>query len=402
MRTRMPIRDKNEKLKEQIRREIDILQDEMVRMARAIFLRPEIGYREYESSKLLSDYLEGYGFDVTHNIAGMETAFIAAYPKDSEGPTIALLAEYDALPGLGHACGHHLIGTASAGAAVGLSRVIADLKGKIVVVGCPAEEAGIDNAGGKVRLVEKGYFDQIDAAILFHPMPLTTVGGMTSSLIGLELTFRGKAAHAAGNPWDGINALDGVLQTYNAINALRQHLKEDVRIHGIVTHGGDAPNIVPEYAVARFFVRSEDNNRLRETVVKVENCARGAALATGTELNIHRFNHLYEAMNSNSVLVEVLKENLERMGLKVEGEKKGKGSTDFGNVSGVVPACELAIRLGNGIVPHTKEFLNASNGEEGYSVMMVGAKVMAMSALDLLQSPDLLERTKEEFRKVSR
>jgi len=392
----------NERLKEQVSREIDILRDEMVRIAQSMFIRPEIGYQEYESSKLLSEFLKGHGFEVTNNVAGMETAFFGTYSQDSEGPTIALLAEYDALPGMGHACGHHLIGTASAGAAVGLSKVFSQLKGKIAVVGCPAEEGGIDNAGGKVRLVEGGYFDRIDAAMIFHPMPLTTVGGQTSALIGLELEFKGKAAHAAGNPWDGINALDGVLQTYNAINALRQHLKEDIRIHGIITHGGDAPNIVPEYAVARFFVRSEDNKRLRETVVKVENCARGAALATGTELNIKRFNHLYETMNSNSVLAEVLKKNVERVGLRIEGIKKGKGSTDFGNVSGIVPACELAIRLGSGIVPHTKEFLNASNSEEGYNVMILGANVMAMSVIDLLQSPDLLERAKEEFRAVSR
>ena len=149
----------NERLKEQVSREIDILRDEMVRIAQAMFVRPEIGYQEYESSKLLSDFLKGYGFKVTNNIAGMETAFFGTYSQDSEGPTIALLAEYDALPGMGHACGHHLIGTASAGAAVGLSRVFSDLKGKIAVVGCPAEEAGTDNAGGKVRLVEGGYFD---------------------------------------------------------------------------------------------------------------------------------------------------------------------------------------------------------------------------------------------------
>lgn len=394
--------DNNERLKEQVCREIDSLRDEMVSIAQSIFLRPEVGYQEYESSKLLSEFLKGNGFEVTSNIAGMETAFFGTYPQDSKGPTIALLAEYDALPGMGHACGHHLIGTASAGAAVGLTKVFSQLKGKIAVVGCPAEEGGIDHAGGKVRLVEAGYFGQVDAAMIFHPMPLTAVGGQTSALIGLEFEFKGKAAHAAGNPWDGINALDGVLQTYNAINALRQHLKEDIRIHGIVTHGGDAPNIVPEHAVARFFVRSENNKRLRETVAKVENCAKGAALATGAELNIKRFNHLYEAMNSNSVLAEVLKKNLEKVGLKIEGIKKGKGSTDFGNVSGVVPACELAIRLGHGIVPHTNEFLNASNSEEGYNVMILGAKVMAMSALDLLKSPELLERAKEEFRTVLR
>ena len=268
-----------------------------------------------------------------------------------------------------------------------------------IVIGCPAEEAGIDGAGGKVRLIEEGYFKKVDAAMIFHPSPWTTVGGKTSALIGLEFEFKGKAAHAAGNPWDGINALDGVLQTFNAINALRQHLTDDIRVHGIVTHGGEAPNIVPEYAAARFFIRAENSEYLKETIVKIENCAKGAALATGAELKIKKFNNIYEAMNSNPILAEIIEKNLERMGLMVEGKKKGKGSTDFGNVTRVVPACELALHLGNGIVPHTREFLQASNSEAGYKVMILGAKVMAMSAIDLFQSPILLDKAKENFRK---
>ena len=389
--------DDHDAMKDRLSEGIDLLRDEMVGIARAIHAKPEIGYQEYESSRILADFLEKHGFEVNRQIGGLETSFLASFPKLPEGPTIALLAEYDALPGLGHGCGHNLIGTASAGAAVGLSKVMGNLKGRIVVMGCPAEEAGIDGAGGKVHLVEKGYFEKVDAAICFHPMPMTTVGGETSALIGLEFDFQGKAVHAAGNPWDGINALDGVLQTFNAINALRQHVRDNVRIHGIVNHGGDAPNIVPERAVARFFVRSANSDVLRETVEKVKNCARGAAMATGATLKIKVFNNLYEAMKTNSVLAETINNNLERVGLRVEGRKKGKGATDFGNVSNVVPACELAIRLGEGIYPHTREFLEASNSEEGYKVMMLGAEIMASSAMDLLVSPVLLDKARKEF-----
>ncbi len=391
------------RLKKQVQQEIDILHNEMIRIAKSIYAKPEIGYQEFESSKTLSDFLESYGFEITRNIAGMETAFLAAYPKDSsEVPAIALLAEYDALPGIGHGCGHNLIGVASAGAAVGLSRVFSELKGKVIVVGCPAEEAGVNGAGGKIHLIEGGYFKKVDVAMIFHPSPRTTVGGETSALIGLEFRFNGKAAHAAGNPWDGINALDGVLQTFNAINAQRQHIRDNVRIHGIVTHGGDAPNIVPEYAAARFFIRSENSEYLKESVVKVENCAKGAALATGTELEIKRFNNFYDSMRTNSVLADVIESNLGEVGLQVEGKKKGKGSTDFGNVTQVVPACELAIRLGNGIVPHTREFLEASNSEEGYELICIAAKVLAMSTIDLINDPDLLKKAKLEFEKTSK
>jgi len=388
-----------EKMKKEVNSAIDGLKNELVRIAREIHANPELGYQEYNSSRLLCEFLEKSGFDVEKNIAEMETAFSASYCKSPGGPVIALLAEYDALSGIGHGCGHNMIGTSAAGAAIGLSQ-LTDFQGTIIVVGCPAEEAGLDGAGGKVRLVESGFFDNIDAAMIFHPMPLTMVGGETTALIGLEFQFTGRAAHSAGNPWDGINALDGVLQTYNSINALRQHLWDDVRIHGIITQGGDAPNIVPEQAAARFFIRSQNNDYLNETVKKIKNCAKGAALATGAELNINKFNNFYAAMKSNTILAGIFKNNLEALGLKVEGKKKGKGSTDVGNVSRVIPACELSIRLGNGIVPHTREFLDAANSEAGYSVMMQGAKVLAMSFIDLSESPELMEKAKSEFQKV--
>ncbi|MBI5575777.1 MAG: M20 family metallopeptidase [Deltaproteobacteria bacterium] len=390
--------NRHHEMKDRLSVEIGRLREEMVEIARSIHENPEIGYKEYESSKKLVDLLVRNGFDVTRGIAGMETAFIACYPEHSAGPTVAFIAEYDALSGLGHGCAHNLIGTAGAGAAVGLSKVFGELRGRIAVVGCPAEEAGVDGAGGKVKLVESGCFDGIDAAICFHPMPLTTVGGETTALIGLEFEFLGKAVHAAGNPWDGINALDGVLQTFNAVNALRQHVRDDIRIHGIVTHGGDAPNIVPERAAARFFIRSSNSEALKDTVDKVKRCAQGAAMATGATLNINVFNNLYESMRSNATIAEAVSRNLERAGLRIEGRKKGRGSTDFGNVSRVVPSCELAVRLGDRIFPHTREFLHASNSEEGFRVMMLGAEIMAQTAMDLFAAPELLEKAKKEFR----
>ncbi|MFH2059858.1 MAG: M20 family metallopeptidase [Pseudomonadota bacterium] len=385
--------------KKKVNFSIDALKDELVAISQNIYENPEEGLQEFNASKKLCDYLASHDFEITTPIANLDTAFTASYSNHPDGPVIALLAEYDALPGLGHACGHNLIGTAAVGAAVALRQSV-DFNGTILVIGCPAEEAGVDGAGGKVVLVENGCFKSINLSMIFHPMPLTMVGGETAALIGLEFRFKGKAAHSAGNPWDGLNALDGVLQMYNAINALRQHVREDVRIHGIITHGGEAPNIVPEYAAARFFIRSQNNKCLHETIDRVKNCAKGAAISTGTELEVKTFCNFYESMKSNTVINEVYTENLKSLGFWIEGIKKGKGSTDVGNVSRVVPTSELGIRLGHGIVPHTREFLKAAGSKKGYEVMILGAKILAMSAIDFFQSPELLQKAQEEFKKV--
>jgi amidohydrolase len=384
-------------IKEIVCREIDVLRPEMAAMAHSIHCNPELGFQEKESSRILVDFLKKHGADVVQSIAGMDTAFRASYTGKPGGGSVAILAEYDALPQMGHGCGHNLIGCAAAGAAAGIQKVINNLDGEVIVFGSPAEEACVDGAGGKVLLVEKGCFQDVDAALIFHPMPLTAVGGETSSLVALEFEFLGRSAHAAGNPWDGLNALDGVLLTFNAINALRQHVRDGSRIHGIVTHGGDAPNVVPERASARFFIRSQSSEYLKELRGRVENCARGAAIATGTEIRIHVVNNLYESVRTNLVLAEILQKNLTGIGLRIDGKKRGQGSTDFGNVSRAIPSCDLSLRLGNGIVPHTREFLDAADSEEGYEVMIQGAKVLAMSALDLLLHPELLTKAREEF-----
>lgn len=385
------------RIKKEVCRAIDALRTEMAAMAHSIHGNPELGFQEDNSSRILVDFLRNHGAEIVRPIAGMDTAFRASFAGQPGGGSIAILAEYDALPQMGHACAHNLIGCAAVGAAAGIQKVLTRVAGEIIVFGSPAEEACVDGAGGKARLVEHGCFQGVDAALIFHPMPLTAVGGETSSLVALEFEFSGRSAHAAGNPWDGVNALDGVLLTFNAINALRQHVKDGSRIHGIVTHGGDAPNVVPERASARFFIRSQNSDYLKELRVRVENCARGASIATGADVTVHVVNNLYESVRTNLVLAEVLRKNLTGLGLKIDGKKRGQGSTDFGNVSRAVPSCDLSLRLGNGIVPHTREFLEAADSEEGYEVMIQGAKILAMSALDLLISPELLTKAKDEF-----
>ena len=369
----------------------------MIKVAEAIHVNPEIGYQEFEASKLLCNFLDKYGIKVQRNVAGMETAFLATCEGRSGGINVALLAEYDALPGIGHGCGHNLIGTAAVGAAISLRKIMPELTGKIVILGSPAEEAGVDGGGGKVKLVEEGILEGIDAALIFHPFGKTTVESESSSLVGLQFEFRGKAAHGAGNPWDGLNALDGVVLTYNNINALRQHIKEDVRIHGVITHGGEAPNIVPEYAAARFFIRSKETDYLEEIEKKVRNCANGAALATGTKVKITRFCNFYQSMKTNKNLANVLRSNLEQLHIRIDGKKLGMGSTDFGNISQVVPSCELAVNIGKKVTPHTIEFAKAARSPNGYETMISAAKVLAMTTVDLLLEPDLIKNIKEEF-----
>ncbi len=253
-----------------------------------MYRNPEIGHQEFQSSERLANMLKEHGFTVQKPYAGMETAFRAEYSSGIPGPTIAILAEYDALPGIGHGCGHNIIGTGAIGAAISLKEGTPNLPGKLVVFGAPAEEGAVDNAGGKVLLVQAGAFADIDAAIMFHPGNYNQLGSSSNARYAMEITYKGRTAHAAGAPQDGINALDAAIQTFNGFNALRQHVTPDVRIHGVITEGGVSPNIVPDRAVIRMYVRSADSDYLMEVVEKVKNCARGAALAAGAQVEFRK------------------------------------------------------------------------------------------------------------------
>lgn len=391
---------------ERIIKRIDEISNDLIEIAKYIHDNPELGYVERKAVKILTKFLEDHGFKVKRNLIGLETAFKASYKgagrKDK--PKIALLAEYDALPEIGHACGHNLICTMSIGAAIGLKEVLDEVDGTIIVLGCPAEESSaIDEllAGAKVYMVEKGIFDDIDVALMLHPADRTALEMETTALEALEFTYHGKAAHAAVAPWEGVNALNAIIELFNNINALRQHLKPDVRVHGIITEGGVAPNIVPEKAQAKFYIRAKNKDYLKIVVDKIKNCARAAELATGAKLSIRKFEHTFYNIITNKTLAQIVKKYFEKFGESVADIFPGGGSTDMGNVSWKVPSVHAMIRVApKGTVPHTHEFAKATKSELAHKMLIIGAKVLALTSLEILLNRDLLMKIKEEFKKT--
>jgi amidohydrolase len=381
-------------LKERVTAEIEAQRDDLIRIADTIHAHPEVAFEEFESAALLSGTLEENGFQLERGVADLETAFVATLKGKEAGPTVALLAEYDALPGLGHACGHNLIGTAAMGAGLALRTVLPELAGNIQVIGTPAEEGG----GGKAIMVEAGVFDRVDAAMMFHPSSknLTRRTSLTSYKIQIE--FFGKPAHAAAKPDEGINALEAMILTYNSINALRQHLRDDARIHGIITHGGDAPNIVPDYAAARFYVRAADTPYTVEVIEKVRACAEGAALATGARLEFGRYAPHYDNRLPNPKLYDLAEANMAALGIVLSPPDERMGSSDMGNVSQVVPSIHPYIAIGpEEMGGHTVEFCEAAASPAGHEGMIKAAKMLAMTAVDLLAEPANLIEAKAAF-----
>ncbi|PHB21760.1 amidohydrolase [Bacillus pseudomycoides] len=368
-----------------------------------IHANPEIGNQEFFASRALSLLLGSAGFQLQHNIAGHETGFIARKSSGEQGPTIAFLAEYDALPGLGHACGHNLIGTISVAAAIALSETIEEIGGEIVVFGTPAEEGG-PNGSAKASYVKAGLFNNIDAALMIHPSGKTATTSPSLAVDPLDFHFYGKSAHAAASPEEGINALDAVIQLYNGINALRQQLPSDVKIHGVITEGGKAPNIIPDYASARFFIRAATRKRCVEITEKVRNIAKGAALATGTTVKINQFQNEIDELLVTKTFNEVVAEELENLGEDVNRkERLGIGSTDAGNVSQVVPTVHPYIKIGpDNLVAHTNEFREAARSELGDKALVTSAKVLAYVAYRLITEEGTLDQIKEEFRGAQR
>ena len=268
------------KLKELIIANVESNKETYLSTSHEIHAKPEIGNEEFFASGLLTELLEKEGFTVEKAVAGHETSFVARKKSAKPGPSIAFLAEYDALPGLGHACGHNIIGTQSVAAAIAFSKVLDETGGEAVVFGTPAEEGG-PNGSAKGSFVKHGLVEGIDAAMMIHPFGQTRPTSSSLAVDPLDFEYIGKPAHAAAAPHEGINALDAVIQLFNGINALRQQVPDDVRIHGIITHGGDAPNIIPEYAKARFYIRAATRTRLNDITRRVKAVAEGAALATG-------------------------------------------------------------------------------------------------------------------------
>jgi amidohydrolase len=385
-------------LKDQISADIDRLRPELERIGREIHANPEIAYEEHQAVAWLTELLKANGFNVEVGVAGTPTAFVAQ-KRNGTGPTVAFLAEYDALRGLGHGCGHNLIGTASTGAGIALARLLDQLPGRVLVIGTPAEEGG----GGKIRLIRGGVFQEVDAAMMFHPDTRTQVLHWALAVTHLHFEFIGHAAHASADPEKGINALDAFVLAYNGISLLRQQLKEGARLHGFLKEGGTAPNIIPERTSGEFLVRARDEAYMQELVQKVKNIFQAAALATGCSVKLSFDEEPYADLRNNPVLARLFEENLRRLGLApVEGVPwENAGSTDMGNVSHVVPALHPTIGIASGDVPgHSQAFLEASGSLRGYQAMVDAAKVLAMTGADLLAEPALAEEAKLEFRRT--
>lgn len=380
---------------------IDAARDDLLSIAREIHAHPELNYEEYFAAQILTEALDRYGFAVERGAGGVATAFVGRKQGRASRPSIAFIAEYDALPGLGHGCGHNLIATAALAAGIGLSAVIAELEGAVLVIGTPAEEGG----GGKIRLIEAGIFNGLDATLMVHPgshvtlVPVEPGTGMNLAMYGLRFEFYGKAAHAAASSAEGINALNAVIHTFTGIDALRQHLREDARVHGIITHGGQAPNVVPEYAACVIMMRSRDREYLWEVIERVKKVAEGAALMTGARLVTSEAYPFYEEMRPNRTLAKAFAANLRAVGVDLAppDTPRGAASTDYGNVSQIVPSCEVLYAISETPIPgHSWEKVAASISPFAEEATLQVAKGMALTGYDLLTDRDLLTRVKKE------
>ena len=382
-----------EELKVETRDRVELQRHQLIQLSLNIHDNPELGFEEEKASAWLTGYLEDSGFHVEPGIVGLATAFRATYGQGS--PRIALLAEYDALPKIGHGCGHNIIATSAVGAAVASKSIIDQLGGSVVVLGTPGEEV----FGGKIDMVKAGAFEEIDVAIMVHPNILNMVTIQTLACSSLEVEFFGRPAHAAAQPHRGINALDAMILAFTSINSLRQHIKAEARIHGIITDGGEAPNVVPAHSAAVFLIRALDDDYLAELKDKVLNCFTGASVASGARLEYGWRDRAYAPMKNNATLAGLFKQNLESLGRHVEAfdPRFGFGSTDMGNVSQVVPSIHPTIAIAPPeVFIHTPEFASTAASEAGHEGLMDAAKAMAMTVADILQ-PGMLDRIKQEF-----
>ena len=365
-----------------------------------IYANPELGRKEFKACEAHKNILKKYGFKVTDNYIGIETAYLAEYSSEKEGPKIAYLAEYDALPEVGHGCGHNILGTVSVGAGILLKDFVNEFGGTVFVYGTPAEET----FGAKVDMAEAGCFDNIDAAMLSHPTGKSHErSGTSQAMEALQFTFKGKTAHAAGDPYNGINALDGVIQFFNSVNALRQQTKDSARIHGIISKGGEAANIIPDLAVANFYVRESTTKEMVKLSERVKNCAKGAALATGTELEIENYEYTFKHLVTNETLSDIYVKNLNLQGIENIPMSEPSGSSDCGDVSHHCPTIHSYFPISKcELTGHSIDFAKASISEEAYKGMKEAVLALAMTGKDILSDKELLKKIKDEFEKAKK
>jgi amidohydrolase len=366
--------------------------DDLIDVSRRIHEKPELAMQERQAAALLADRLEAHGFQVERGAHGLETAVRGTW---GEGPvTIAYLCEYDALPEMGHACGHNLIATAGLGAAYGLKAALSPTQVRLLVLGTPAEES----IGGKVLLLGRGAFEGVDVVLMAHPAPADIEMPAMYGIEQVEVEYKGQSAHASFAPEMGVNALDGLVTAYQAIAQLRQHIRRDSRIHGIITHGGSAANVVPDRAAGLFLVRALRPAYLEELKGKVQRCFEAGAAASGATVDIRWSPWGYAPMRNNTALAAAYRANAESLGrIFLDMPLDSTGSSDMGNVSQAIPAIHPMFGIGAAAFNHTPAFTEVCATEAAHAAMVQVAQALAMTGVEVALDPDLLQRAKEEF-----
>ena len=385
---------KIEAAKDRARAKVRELAPELVRISKEIHAHPELAWEEHHAYAQLVPFVRSQGFEVQERAYGMATAFRG---ERGHGPvTIAICAEYDALPEIGHACGHNLIGTAGVGAAAALAAALDPADARVVILGTPAEEGN----GGKIVMIKNGCFDDVDVAMMAHAAPVDLAEAPMFGVAHVDVEYRGKAVHASVFPEQGLNALDAIVTAYQAIAQLRQHIRRDARIHGIITHGGEAPNIVPQMTRGSFYVRALKPWYLEQLKERVLHCFEAGALATGCELSMDWHPDAeYAPMKNNRPMVEAYRRNGEDVGMNfIDLKELTTGSTDMGNVSQVVPSIHPNFSVGQPIFTHSPEFTAVALTDAAHEGMLRAAEAMAMTGVDIAFEPGLIDAIKADFR----
>jgi len=375
---------------------VDELADRLLDASHQIHAHPELNYEEHFAHELLTAFLEREGVTPQRHAYDLATAFDSR--AGSEGPEVAVLCEYDALPGVGHACGHNIIATAGLGAGLAAAFVAEAAGGRVRIMGTPAEEGG----GGKVRMARKGAFDGVAAAMMVHPADADLLNMDCLAIQELQVQYHGKAAHAAAAPWEGRNALDAAVLGYSGVAAMRQHIRPNERVHGIFTRAGDKPNIVPAETAMEWYVRAGTVASLQPLKERVFTCLESAATACGCTMSHEWVDNLYAEMVDNGPLVQAYVANAAAVGRTVldpvAAGRRVMGSTDMGNISHLVPSIHPMIKVApDGVPIHSVEFARWAVAEEGDRAVIDGAKAMAMTVVDLWASTTLRANVEAEF-----
>ena len=377
---------------------VENVAETLLQVSHAIHGEPELAFEEYFACELLSSTLRDSDLDVETGVYSLETAFETTINSEQDGPTVAVLAEYDALPQIGHACGHNIIATTALGATLALNAVAQSLPGRVKMLGTPAEERG----GGKELMARAGAFQGIDAALMIHPAGVNLATMPSICVAEVEVVYHGKSSHASAMPHKGINALDGLLLAYQAISNLRQHIRSTERIHGIVQEGGAAPNIVPDRTVGQFYVRAANEIELAALKPRVQACFEAGATGSGCTVEVNWAGVDYLDINTNWPLAKRFRHHAEQLGREFidddQALKFGAGSTDMGNVSYRLPSIHPMLAVAPpDVVIHHPDFAGWARSEKGDSAVIDGAKALARTAAEYLLSPELQRRSRDAF-----